>query len=107
MRALSVIPGKPESATVEERPDPPESDGSVLVKGLLMGVCGTDVEITTEGYGWAPPGEDRLILGHESLGEVITAPDGSAFAPGDAFSTFKRSSWTRRRSCGTRRITTL
>jgi threonine dehydrogenase-like Zn-dependent dehydrogenase len=83
MRALSVIPGKPESATVEERPDPPESDGSVLVKGLLMGVCGTDVEITTEGYGWAPPGEERLILGHESLGEVISAPAGSGFSAGD------------------------
>lgn len=83
MRALSVIPGKPDSATVEEWPDPPESDGAVLVEGLFMGVCGTDVEITKEGYGWAPPGEDRLILGHESLGEVISAPDGSGFAPGD------------------------
>jgi threonine dehydrogenase-like Zn-dependent dehydrogenase len=83
MRALSVIPGKPESASVEERPEPPEADGSVLVKGLLMGVCGTDVEITQEGYGWAPPGEERLILGHESLGEVISAPADSGFAAGD------------------------
>ena len=34
-------------------------------------------------YGWAPPGEDRLVLGHESLGRVREAPDGSGFAPGD------------------------
>ncbi|MDT7580308.1 MAG: glucose 1-dehydrogenase, partial [Pseudonocardiales bacterium] len=33
--------------------------------------------------GQAPPGDDYLILGHESLGRVAEAPDGSGFAPGD------------------------
>ena len=47
-----------------------------------MGVCGTDVEIATGLYGWAPPGRDRLILGHESLGRVID-PGPSGFAVGD------------------------
>lgn len=83
MRALSVTPGKLSTATVEERPDPPESDGSVLVQGLLMGVCGTDVEIARDGYGEPPPGADRLVLGHESLGRVLQAPDGSGLAAGD------------------------
>ena len=27
-------------------------------------------------YGWAPPGEERLVLGHESLGRVLEAPAG-------------------------------
>ncbi|HEY5335910.1 MAG TPA: glucose 1-dehydrogenase [Mycobacteriales bacterium] len=82
MRAVTVIPGKPDSATVTEMPDPPETDGSVVVDGLLMGVCGTDVEIT-QGYGWAPPGAEALVLGHESLGRVTSVPSGSDLAVGD------------------------
>jgi threonine dehydrogenase-like Zn-dependent dehydrogenase len=70
MRALSVVPGQPDTATVEERPDPPESEGAVLVDGLLMGVCGTDVEIAKDGYGIPPAGQTRMVLGHESLGRV-------------------------------------
>lgn len=83
VKALSVVPGKPETAGVGDHADPLPSEGSVLVQGLLMGVCGTDIEIIDEGYGWSPPGEERLIIGHESLGQVIEAPQGSGFAEGD------------------------
>ena len=83
MRALTVVPGQPDTATVEERPDPHGSEGSVLVEGLLMGVCGTDVEIARDGYGTLPPGAGSLVLGHESLGRVMTAPDGSGLTAGD------------------------
>src|ERR671921_1167060 len=64
-------------------PDPEPADGELLVDGVALGVCGTDIEIVGGEYGWAPPGEERLILGHESLGRVAEAPDGSGFAPGD------------------------
>jgi threonine dehydrogenase-like Zn-dependent dehydrogenase len=83
MHVVSVVPGSPETAAVEERPDPPEGDGAVLVDGLLMGVCGTDVEIAEDGFGRPPDGADRLVLGHESLGRVRSAPAGSGFAAGD------------------------
>ncbi len=83
VRALSVVPGKPETAAVTDHADPLPEEGALLVQGLLVGVCGTDIEIIHEGYGWVPPGEDRLILGHESLGQVIDAPAGSGFAAGD------------------------
>jgi len=83
MRALTVVPGSPATATVEERPDPPEREGSVLVDGLLMGGGGTVVEIATAGYGIPPAGAAQLVLGHESLGRVRSAPDGSGFAAGD------------------------
>ena len=46
-------------------------------------MCGTDKEIAAGDYGWAPPGHDRLIIGHESLGRVRTAPAGSGFTAGD------------------------
>jgi glucose 1-dehydrogenase len=83
MRALTVAPGIANSARVEDIPEPPRSDGAVLVKSLMLGVCGTDREIVSGSYGWAPPGEKRLVIGHESLGEVCEAPAGSGFRTGD------------------------
>ena len=83
MRALTVIPMHKDSLAVTDAPDPEPGDGELLVDGLAIGVCGTDKEIVAGDYGWAPPGRDRLVLGHESLGRVRQAPDGSGFAPGD------------------------
>lgn len=83
MRAIAVVPGRPETAGVIELPEPSACDGSLLVRTRLIGVCGTDREIAIDGYGVPPPGEQRLVLGHESLGEVIGAPEGSGFQPGD------------------------
>ncbi len=45
MRALTVAPGTANSAKVEDVPEPPASDGAVLVRTLALGVCGTDREI--------------------------------------------------------------
>jgi len=83
MRALTVAPGLPNSAGVDDIPEPPQSDGAVLVRSLALGVCGTDREIVSGAYGWAPPGEKRLVIGHESLGHVREAPAGCGFAAGD------------------------
>lgn len=83
MRALTVQPGKKGSVDVTEVPDPQRADGELLVEGLAVGICGTDKEIASGDYGWAPEGQDRLVLGHESLGRVKEAPQGSGFAAGD------------------------
>jgi threonine dehydrogenase-like Zn-dependent dehydrogenase len=83
MRAITLDPGTPDSAALEEVPEPAAADGAILVDGVALGICGTDAEIVRGEYGEAPPGADRLILGHESLGRVAEAPDGSGFAPGD------------------------
>jgi glucose 1-dehydrogenase len=83
MKAAMVTPGDPSTARVEEIGEPGDDDGAILVEGLLVGVCGTDVEITEKGYGVPPPGHKRLVLFHESLGRVIDAPPGAAVAPGD------------------------
>jgi threonine dehydrogenase-like Zn-dependent dehydrogenase len=64
-------------------PEPPASDGAVLVRTLALGVCGTDREIVSGAYGWAPPGQKRLVIGHESLGQVKEAPADSGFKAGD------------------------
>ncbi len=83
MRALTVAPGLADSARLEELLEPERRAGSLLVQGLALGVCGTDLEIVRGEYGWAPDGRDRLILGHESLGRVIDSPPGSDFSSGD------------------------
>ncbi len=83
MKALTITPGKANSATVQDVPEPPLSDGTVLVRALALGICGTDFELISAEYGWAPPGKDQLILGHESLGRVEEAPQGSGFEKGD------------------------
>src|ERR1700689_241643 len=83
MRALTVVPGVANSARVEDIPEPPRSDGAVLVRTLALGVCGTDREIVSGQYGWAPPGEKRLVIGHESFGRVQDAPVDSGFKSGD------------------------
>jgi threonine dehydrogenase-like Zn-dependent dehydrogenase len=64
-------------------PEPAVANGSILAQGLYVGVCGTDLEITSGKYGWPPPGKDRLILGHESLGRVLESPAESGLKPGD------------------------
>src|SRR4051794_37263402 len=83
MRALTTIPLTAESLAVVDVPDPTPHDGDLLVEAIAVGVCGTDKEIARGDYGWAPPGQDRLVLGHESLGRVRTAPAGSGFDAGD------------------------
>jgi threonine dehydrogenase-like Zn-dependent dehydrogenase len=68
---------------MEDVEDPRPGSGDLLIDGLAVGVCGTDKEIAAGEYGEAPPGSQRLVIGHESLGRVRQAPDGSGFTAGD------------------------
>ena len=83
MRAITTAPGVADSARLDDLPEPTDEPGTLLVDGIGVGVCGTDAEILSGAYGKAPPGRERLIIGHENLGRVRTAPAGSPFAPGD------------------------
>ncbi|MFH8499001.1 glucose 1-dehydrogenase [Streptomyces coeruleorubidus] len=83
MRALTVRPGAKDSLEVRDVPDPAPAAGELLVEGLAVGVCGTDKEIARGEYGWAPPGREWLVLGHESLGRVRQAPPAGGFSAGD------------------------
>jgi threonine dehydrogenase-like Zn-dependent dehydrogenase len=83
MQALTVRPPTPGTAELSEVPEPGLDDGSILCETVAVGVDGTDEEIVAGRYGEAPPGRDRLILGHESLGRVLEAPTASGYLPGD------------------------
>jgi len=82
MRAVTVSPGTPGPARLDDIDEPGPDQGPVLVETLAVGICGTDAEIASGAYGWAPPGRERLVLGHESLGRVVD-PGPSGFAVGD------------------------
>lgn len=72
MRALTIRPGQVGSVSVDDVPEPDPADGPVLVGTLAVGICGTDRELLSgDAYGSAPPGADRLVLGHEALGRVL------------------------------------
>ena len=83
MKAITVEPKKPGSARLEDVPEPDVRNGSVLVEAIAVGVCGTDVEIVEGKYGWSPPGQKRLVLGHESLGRVVDSGTAVGLKKGD------------------------
>lgn len=83
VRAVTVTPGVPNSLRLDEDwPEPPTEEGAILVQALAVGICGTDQEIIAGEYGQAPPGQERLVLGHEALGRVLEDPTGT-LQPGD------------------------
>jgi threonine dehydrogenase-like Zn-dependent dehydrogenase len=88
MKAIAVVPGRPDSAHLAELPRPSLADvpngRGVLVKVLRVGVDGTDKEINAAEYGMAPPGANVLIIGHESFGRVeAVGPNVTELSPGD------------------------
>jgi threonine dehydrogenase-like Zn-dependent dehydrogenase len=96
MKAIAVLPGKPNSVHLRDvaapkltdQPHPhvakvPEGRG-VLVRTLQVGVDATDREINEALYGNAPPGGDFLVIGHESFGQVVEVGDKvTEVEPGD------------------------
>jgi threonine dehydrogenase-like Zn-dependent dehydrogenase len=75
MKAIAVHPGKAGSIHLREIDEPKVTDvddgRGVLVKVIRVGVDGTDKEINAAEYGAAPPGDDFLVTGHESFGQVL------------------------------------
>jgi threonine dehydrogenase-like Zn-dependent dehydrogenase len=84
MRAMAVFPRRRELKLVELARPESKGDHEVTVRVREVGVCGTDREIVEFHYGAPPPGSERLVLGHEALGEVIAVgPEVRSLAPGD------------------------
>lgn len=71
MRAIAVTPSTKQVAIIDQ-PEPALSRPTdVKLRMIEAGVCGTDKEICTFEYGTPPDGSDHLVIGHESLGEVV------------------------------------
>lgn len=77
------MPGSPDPCGVTDLPEPVAAPGQLLVEGLLVGSCATDHDVIASTHGALPPGRDRMVLFHESLGRVLYAPAISGFREGD------------------------
>jgi threonine dehydrogenase-like Zn-dependent dehydrogenase len=84
---VKIIAVTPAGRRVEvlEVPEPlAQTPSDVTLRMLRVGVCGTDREICAFAYGTPPAGSEFLVLGHESLAEVVSAgPAAQGWAPGD------------------------
>jgi glucose 1-dehydrogenase len=84
MKAVAVFPGSREVTVVEQEAPRLLEPDQVMLRMLDVGICGTDKEICSFEYGTPPPGDDHLVIGHESLAEIVAAgPAVERFAPGD------------------------
>ncbi len=97
MQALVTIPGVAHSTRVAEVAEPSPAQGTVLLRPLEVGVCGTDREIIEGLFGVPPDGSDRLVLGHEVL--ALVERDGHGFARGDLVAATVRRSCRRCDAC--------
>ena len=71
MRGLAVLPADRQIRIVEREEPKIRSATEVKLRILEVGVCGTDREIVAFHYGVPPRDRVELILGHESLAEVV------------------------------------
>jgi threonine dehydrogenase-like Zn-dependent dehydrogenase len=84
VKAVAVFPAS-QQVKVIERPDPSVgASDEVKVRVLDVGICGTDREICSFEYGTPPPGDDHLVIGHESVAQVVdVGPAVTRVRPGD------------------------
>jgi threonine dehydrogenase-like Zn-dependent dehydrogenase len=76
MKAVGVFPEAKEIKIVEHEEPRLSSPTEVKLRVLEVGVCGTDKEICAFDYGTPPAGSPYLLLGHESLSEVVETGEG-------------------------------
>lgn len=91
MKAVAVFPKTKEVKVIDSEEPQITQPTQAKLRMLDVGVCGTDKEICSFEYGTPPAGYDYLVIGHESLGEVIeVGADVSALKKGDLVVTMVR-----------------
>ena len=71
MRAMAVFPEQRDLRIIDVQAPELRGEHDVKISIREVGVCGTDREIGEYHYGSPPAGTERLVLGHEALGEVM------------------------------------
>ena len=71
MKAIAVTPRAKQLGLIDMTEPTITSPADVKLRMIEAGVCGTDKEICAFEYGTPPPGSAELVIGHESLGEVV------------------------------------
>ncbi|MEI9814055.1 MAG: alcohol dehydrogenase catalytic domain-containing protein [Acidobacteriota bacterium] len=71
MKAVGVFPAERRYDLIDHPEPHITAPHQVKLRVLEVGICGTDKEIVAFQYGNPPDGSPYLILGHESLAEVV------------------------------------
>jgi threonine dehydrogenase-like Zn-dependent dehydrogenase len=71
MKAIAVTPAAKQIGVINQAEPNITSPTDVKLRMIEAGVCGTDREICAFEYGAPPVGMEYLVIGHESLGEVV------------------------------------
>ena len=71
MKAIAIIPGTTTVSLIDVAEPQVTAPDEVKIKTMQVGICGTDREEVSGGRADAPPGEEKLIIGHEMFGEVV------------------------------------
>ena len=81
---MQVVPGQAGTARLAEVAEPDADQGSVLVRTLLVGLCGTDHHLVgrRRARTGGPTPAAPLVLGHEAVGMVCAAAGSSGLEPG-------------------------
>jgi threonine dehydrogenase-like Zn-dependent dehydrogenase len=85
MRSVTIQPASRSVRVSHHEAEPKlRTATDVKLRILEVGICGTDKEIAACQYGTPPHGHEHLVLGHESLGEVVeVGPSVRGLAVGD------------------------
>src|SRR5262250_2061544 len=76
MKAIAVTPRIKDVQIINQAEPKVSTPTDVKLRMLEAGVCGTDKEICAFEYGTPPSGSEQLVIGHESLGEVVEVGPG-------------------------------
>lgn len=76
----AILCSKPGTLELIDRPEPQRGPEEALIRIRRIGVCGTDYHILG---GRQPYFAYPRVMGHELSAEIVEAPKGSGFAPGD------------------------
>jgi threonine dehydrogenase-like Zn-dependent dehydrogenase len=71
MKAVAVFPKQKEIKLIDHLEPSLGGSTNVKLRMLEVGICGTDKEIAAFEYGTPPESSEYLVIGHESLGEVV------------------------------------
>jgi threonine dehydrogenase-like Zn-dependent dehydrogenase len=71
MKAVAVFPAEHRIGVVDHPEPQLATPTQVKLRMLDVGICGTDKEIARFEYGTPPPDSQYLVIGHESMGEVV------------------------------------
>ena len=71
MKAIAIVPGTTNVSLIVVADPQVTAPDDVKIKIVQVGICGTDREEVSGGRADAPPGEEKLIIGHVMFGEVV------------------------------------